>query len=152
MSAGLESAPEAAGHARGFQHVSGRTTLRSGLEHDVFKLLAAREAVEIGGHHAPAPVGGRLGAARTVRRDQHVGQFVERTPRWLPLRFGLGRVLPPYIERGAAEAPLFQRRIKRVLVDNRRPRDIDQQRAWLQVTTLCRRGCRGVARFSARDR
>src|SRR5215468_2936331 len=47
------------------------------------------------------------------------------------LRSGLGGILPPHIERGAAEMPLFQRRIKRVLVDDRRPRDIDQQRARL---------------------
>ena len=75
----FKSAPEAAGHARGFQRVSGRTTLQSGLEHDVFKFLAAREAVEIGGHHAPAPVGGRVAGARTMRRDQHIGEFMERS-------------------------------------------------------------------------
>src|SRR6516165_5227735 len=59
---------------------------------------AVHETVEIGGHHASAPVGGRLGAARTVRRDQHIRQFVERTARGPPLRLGLGRVLPPDIE------------------------------------------------------
>ena len=75
---------------------------RSGLKHDVFERFATREAVEIAGHHAPAPVGCRLGAARTVRRDQHVGQFVERAARWPPVRLLRGGVLPPHIERGAA--------------------------------------------------
>jgi hypothetical protein len=47
-----------------------------------------REAVEIGGHHAPAPVGGCLGAARTMWRDQHIRQFVERPARRSALRLG----------------------------------------------------------------
>src|SRR5947209_2633017 len=41
--------------------------VRSGLKHDIFERLAARETVQIGSHHAPAPVGGRLRAARTMR-------------------------------------------------------------------------------------
>jgi hypothetical protein len=35
-------------------------------------------------------------------------------------------VLPPDIERGAAEMALFQGGIQRILVDDRRPRDVDQ--------------------------
>jgi hypothetical protein len=36
---------------------------RSGLKHDVFERFAAGEAVEIGGHHAPALKDGQLGGA-----------------------------------------------------------------------------------------
>src|SRR5262252_5329990 len=66
-------------------------TFRSGLKHDILELLAAREAIEIGGHHAPAPVRRRFSAARTVRRDQHVWEFVEwAARRSAPARPGLG--------------------------------------------------------------
>ena len=41
-----------------------------------------------------------------MRRDQHVGQFMERAPRRPPIRLGLGGILPPYIERGAAEVAI----------------------------------------------
>jgi hypothetical protein len=37
----------------------GDCNTRSGLNHDVLKRLAAREAVEIAGHRAPAPLRGR---------------------------------------------------------------------------------------------
>jgi len=77
-------------------------TFRSGLKHDVFELLAAGEAIEIRSHDAPSPVGRCLSTARTMRCDQHVGQFVEWAARWSPLRLSLGGVLPPNIERGAA--------------------------------------------------
>jgi len=63
-----------------------------------------------------------------MRRHQHVGQFMERAPRWPPLRLGLGGILPPYIKRGAAQVTVLKRGVKRILIDDRRPRDIDQQR------------------------
>src|SRR5689334_19906861 len=62
---------------RCFGLVFRRRCARSGLKHDVFEFLAAREAVEIGGHYTPTPIGGRLAAARTVGRDQHILQFVK---------------------------------------------------------------------------
>jgi hypothetical protein len=97
------------------------TRLRSGLKHDVFERFAAREAVEIGGHHTPAAVGGRAAGARTMRRHQHVGQFVERAARRPPLRLGLGGVLPPYIERGAAKVTVLKRGVKRILTERCAP-------------------------------
>ena len=69
---------------------------------------AVHETVEIGGHHASAPVGGRLGAARTVRRDQHIGQFVEWTARWPPVGLVRRGIFPPHIERGPAKTSDFQ--------------------------------------------
>ena len=131
MSAGaLALVLEGVALCRGFS-LGAVTRIRSGLKHDVFERFAAGEAVEIGGHHAPAPVGGRAAGARTVRRDQHVGQFMERASRRPPLPLGLGGVLPPHIERGAAEAVILERGVERILVDDRRPRDVDQQRAGL---------------------
>jgi hypothetical protein len=62
-----------------------------------------------------------------VRGDQHVGQFMERAPGRSPLRLGLGGVLPPDIERGAAEVIVFKRGVEGILIDDARPRDIDQQ-------------------------
>ena len=46
---------------------------------------------------------------------------------------GLGRrrILPPHIERGATEAPVLQRGVERILINDCRPRDIDQKRARL---------------------
>src|SRR5215831_14544238 len=70
---------------------------------NVFEFFASCEAVEIGGDRAPPPVGGRFGAARTVRRDKHVREFVERAARWPPVRLGRGGILPPDIECGAAQ-------------------------------------------------
>src|SRR4051794_35104106 len=90
----------------------------SGLKDDVFELLATREAVEIPGHHAPAALGGRIGRARTVRRDQHIRQFMERAARRPAIRLGGGGVLPPDVERGPAEMTVFERLEERVLVDD----------------------------------
>ena len=61
--------------------------------------LATREAVEIGGHHTPAAVGGRAA-----------------------VRLGRGGILPPYVERGAAELSILERGVERILIDDRRPR------------------------------
>jgi pilus assembly protein TadC len=51
-----------------------------------------------------------------MRRDQHVGEFVERAPGWSPVRLGLSGILPPYIECGPAEVAIFERGVKRILV------------------------------------
>jgi len=90
----------------------------------------ARAVRELGRHIAN---GARVASVllELSRRDQHIRQFVEGTARGPPLRLGLGRVLPLDIERGAAEMTIFQRRVERVLVDDRRPRDVDQQRTRL---------------------
>jgi plastocyanin len=42
--------------------------------------------------------------------------------------------LPPYIERGAAEVAVFQRSVEGILIDDARPRDVDQQRAVASCT------------------
>ena len=55
----------------------------------------------------------------------------EQPSRRPAVRLGLRGILPPDIERGAPEMTVFQSRIKRIFVDDRRPRDIDQQRARL---------------------
>src|SRR5262249_56990344 len=80
---------------------------------------------------ARARVGRRLWAARTMRRDENVWQLMEWSARRSPLRLGLRGILPPDIKRGAAQVAVFQRGIERILIDNRRPRDIDQQCTWL---------------------
>jgi hypothetical protein len=49
---------EAVASCRGFSLVE-VTRLRSSLQHDGFERFAAREMVEIGGHHTPAAVGAR---------------------------------------------------------------------------------------------
>ena len=64
-----------------------------------------------------------------MRRDQHIRQFMERSPRRPAVRLGRGGVLPPHIERGAAQMAVLQGDLERILVKDRRPRDIDQQRA-----------------------
>src|SRR5690348_16078432 len=99
--------------------------VRSGLKHDIFERLAARETVQIGGHHAPAPVGGCLGAARTMRRDQHIREFMERPPRRPAVPLGRGGVLPPDIESGSAQMAVLQGSVERILVNDRGPRDVD---------------------------
>ncbi len=47
-------------------------------------------------HHAAGPAG-------IVRRHDDVRQLVERMARAAAVRLGGGRVLPPHVERGAAE-------------------------------------------------
>ena len=64
-----------------------------------------------------------------MRRDQHIREFMERPSRRPAVRLGLRGILPPDIKRGAAKASIFERRIKRILANDRRPRHIDQQRA-----------------------
>jgi len=66
-----------------------------------------------------------------MRCDQHIGEFVKRAARRPPLRLGRGGILPPYIERGLAEVALFKSSVERILIDDARPADIDQQRARL---------------------
>jgi hypothetical protein len=78
---------------------------------------------------AGAPAINQFEEIRTMRRDQHIGEFMERPSRRPAVRLDLGGILPPHIQRGAAEMAVFQRRIKRILVDDRRPRDVDQQSA-----------------------
>ena len=83
------------------------------------------QRIEIGGHRAPAAVGGRLGAARAMLRDQDIRNLVNgRRDGRRSGSAGVG-----YCHRaGAAQVALFQRGIKRILVHDRRPRDVDQQR------------------------
>src|SRR5437762_9802715 len=58
-----------------------------------------REAVEIGRDRAPPSLGGRLRGAGAMRRDQHVGKFMEWAARRATIRLGGRGVLPPNIER-----------------------------------------------------
>src|SRR4051812_45238814 len=89
--------------------VAGRNAMSSVIEtpsspqHDIMQRLAAQIAVEIGGEVAPAAVGGAFGKARTVRRDQHVRQFVKRQARSAAFRVVGAPMLPPDIERGTPE-------------------------------------------------
>src|SRR3954469_15220338 len=91
----------------------------SGLQHDIMQLLAAQIAVEIGGEIAPAAVGGAFGEARTVWRDQRVRQFVKRQARAAALRVIGAPMLPPDIERGAAEALIAQCLVERFFIHDR---------------------------------
>src|SRR5947207_2461637 len=83
------------------------------------------------GNDVPAPAHHALGPARTVRRDDDVRQLVERVTRAAPVGLGRGRVLPPHVERGAADLALAQRGIDRILLDDLAARDVDQGRGWL---------------------
>ena len=65
------------------------------------------QRIEIGGHRAPAAVGGRLGAARAMRRDQDIRNLVDREAGRPPLRLGWGGILPPDIERAPPRWPSF---------------------------------------------
>src|SRR5436190_9069716 len=48
--------------------------------------------------------------------------------RWAALRFGRIRILPPDIDRRAADRAGAQRGIKGVLIDDRATRDVDEKR------------------------
>ena len=84
------------------------------------------QRIEIGGHRAPAAVSDGLGAARAMRRDQDIRNLVEREAGRPPFR--LGWDIATRHRAGTAQVALFQRGIKRILVHDRRPRDVDQQR------------------------
>src|SRR4051794_22727314 len=103
----------------------------SGPHYDIMQLFAAEIAVEIGGEVAPAAVGGALGEAGAVRRHQDIRQFVKRQTRAAALRVVRAPMLPPDIERGAAELLVAQCRVQSFLVDDRGAADIDQERARL---------------------
>ena len=64
-------------------------------------------------------------AARLASAASHL---VEREAARPPLRLGWGGISPPDIERAPPRWPSFQHGIKRILVHDRRPRDVDQQR------------------------
>src|SRR3954471_24167628 len=96
----------------------------SGLQHDIMQLLAPQIAVEIDGEVAPAAVGGALGKTRAVRRDQRVRQFVKRQARAAALRVIGAPMLPPDVERGAAEALVAQRLVERFFIHDRGAADI----------------------------
>ena len=90
--------------------------------------VAAREAADVFGDLVPAPPHHAAGPAGIVRRHDDVRQLVERVARAAAVRLGVGRVLPPDIDRRAAEPAVAQRGIQRVLVDHRAARDVDQER------------------------
>src|SRR3984893_7014658 len=95
--------------------------------HDIVQIFAADEAVEIGGEIAPAPIGSTLGKPGAMRRHQDVRQLVEWELRWAAVGIFRAPVLPPHIERGAADPVAAQGTVKRLFVDDRRTADIDQQ-------------------------
>src|SRR5947207_729700 len=86
--------------------------------HDVVQVFAADEAVEIGGEVTPAPVGGALGEPGAMRRHQHIRQLVKREPRRATVGMFRAPVLPPHIERGAAELIAAQGAVERLFVDD----------------------------------
>src|SRR5215472_6950279 len=110
----------------------------------VDEAVAAREAAKVVGDLVPAATHHAAGPARIMRRDDDVGQRVKRMTRAAPVGLGRRRVLPPDIDRGAAEPVLGQRGIKRVLVDDLAARDVDEERAGLhqrqppRVEQICR--------------
>jgi hypothetical protein len=69
----------------------GGAALKFGFTCAPAKMVAIRFCREIGGDYAPAAIGGRAARTRTMRRDQHIGQFMERAARRPPLGLGLGR-------------------------------------------------------------
>src|SRR3954447_26899015 len=97
---------------------------KSRLHDDIVERLVAQVAVEIGREVAPAAVGGAFGKARAVRRDQHGRQFVERQRRAAAVRMVGAPMLPPDVERGAAESLVAQRLVQRLLIDDRGAADI----------------------------
>src|SRR5437763_10621804 len=86
----------------------------SGSHHHIVQIFAADEAIEIGGEVTPAPVGRTLGKPRAMRRHQHVRQFVKRKARRAVVGMLRAPMLPPHIERGAADPVAAQRVIKRL--------------------------------------
>jgi hypothetical protein len=91
-----------------------------------FQAALARKSVEIAGHHATAT---HQSCSRSVASSAHWG--VRGTVS--AMAFGSdrrGSILPKYtIERTAAKVANPEHSIKRTLIDDPRPRDIDQQRA-----------------------
>src|SRR4051794_7757180 len=112
--------------------------LTSNRRHEVDRAVAAREAAEVLGHLVPAPPHHAAGPAGIVRRDDDIGQLVKLVARAAAVRLGFGRVLPPDIERGAAEPSVPQRGVERVLVDDGAARDVDQERTGLHQREAAR--------------
>src|SRR3954452_17014243 len=100
----------------------------SNRRHDIDQRVATHEAVDVVRHLVPAPPDHAGSPARAMRRHDDIRQFVKWVSRWAALRFGRARVLPPDIDRGASDRAIAQRRVKRVLVDDRATRDVDEKR------------------------
>src|SRR5712691_10917283 len=92
---------------------------------------AADAAADIVGDLVPAPPHHALGPARIVRRHDDVGQFVKRGTRAAPRGLSRIGILPPDIERRAADCAVAQRGIDRILVDHLAARDVDEERCRL---------------------
>jgi hypothetical protein len=58
-------------------------------------------------------------ASVLLELSQHIRRFMEWLSRGPAVRLGLGGILPPDIKRGATKASIFERRVKRILVDDR---------------------------------
>src|SRR5712691_4450167 len=99
--------------------------------HHVDQLLAADAAADIVGDLVPSAPHHALGPARIVRRHDDVGQFVKRMARAAPLGLCRIGILPPDIERRAADGPVAQRGIDRILVDHLAACDVDEERGRL---------------------
>src|SRR5579863_6493918 len=69
----------------------------------VDEAVAAHEAADIVGDLVPAATHHAAGPARIVRRDDDVGQLVKRVARAAPVGLVGARILPPHIDRRAAE-------------------------------------------------
>src|SRR5437762_4260318 len=95
------------------------TTLISGSPFDeVAKIF--RDLVPAPPHHPGCPAG-------AMRRHDDIRQFVKRMTRAAPVGLGGIRILPPDIDRGAADCAIAQGSVERILVDDCAARDVDEE-------------------------
>src|SRR4051794_20741998 len=113
----------------------GRASIRG---HEIDQAVAAREAAKVFGDLVPPTAPHAAGPARIVRRDDDVRQLVKRMGRAAAGWLGFGRILPPDIDRRAAEPAVAQCFIQRILVDNGAAGDVDQERIGLHQREAAR--------------